>query len=209
MTPLLLLLSLAPARAGTDQVHSSDSGIVMRPDTTVVDRRLSTGAIENLVTVYVDAGAFVKGLMPTAPLALPKPPEGLLSTAPSFPPTGQLVLSNEHADTAVVSVNGTEIGTVHALNEAVLHSVRSGCYDITWAYRDASSFHQQICTVATAQTPFPGGPSAAKYLDQGRPDRTEPQWRLVPLDQDQDQDQDPSTKQRASPAEPAVIDTEE
>lgn len=183
---LTLLLLLANAQAASDQVHSTDSGIVMRPDTYVVDTRLSTGSLENLTKVYVDADAFIRGLMPKAPPLTPKPPEGSLSTAPSFPPTGHLVLNNERMDASVVAVNGTEIGEVHALTEAVLHGVKSGCYEVAWSYRDDSRHTEQVCSVAAVRAPNPGGPSAAIYLEQGRPDRTEPEWRFGPPDRDHD-----------------------
>lgn len=183
---LSLLLLLGPAQAASDQASSIPNGIVIRPDTYVVDTRFSTGAIENLTKVYVDPDAFVQGLMPAAPPQVPTPPAGSASTAPSFPPTGHLVLVNEHLDEAVVSVNGTRLGEVHALTEVVLHGVRSGCYDVTWAYNDDYSYTKQACSVASVRAPFPGGPSATAWLESGRPTRTEPEWRFGPPDRDKD-----------------------
>ncbi|MCK6507976.1 OmpA family protein [Myxococcota bacterium] len=202
MSASLLLLLIGTAQAGNDQANSITHGIAVRPDTFVVDTRLSTGPVENLTKLYVDAASFVQGLMPKAPLPSPVP-AGTTATAPSFPGTGHLLLLNEHLDEAVLSVNGTKVGEVHALTHAIIHDVKSGCYEIGWALNDDYEYTTQACTVASVRPAFPGGPASAAWLETGRPERTEPEWRFGPPDQDKDGLPDSEDE---CPAEPGSAD---
>lgn|GEM_PF-3099822 len=182
---LTLLLLLAPAQASTPASSTTD-GIVMRPDTYEVDAKMSAGRLENFFKVFVDPDGFADGLVPTAPPDLPRPPAGQPATGPSFPPKGQLVLINDRVGEATYTIGGTEVGVIKSLTEAVVHDVRTGCYDVTRAYMDDHVQTDRVCTVATVRTPFPGGPSAAVWLDEPRPARDEPAWRYGPPDQDKD-----------------------
>lgn len=187
--PLSLLLLAAPcllsapAAASETGINSVSDGIVLRPDTYVVDTRMSQGEAVNFTELYLDPASIAATLLP---YSAPKVPVGPSTTAPSFPPTGDLLLVNERLSETEVTVSDTKIGLVHALTEAVLHDVRYGCYQVTWAYPDDSSFTEELCTVPQVRPPFPGGPTAAIYLEEGRPDRSEPEWRYGPPDRDRD-----------------------
>jgi len=182
--PLLLLLA-APALAATG-VNFTEDGIVLRPDTYVVDTRFSTGTAENFVELYVDPESLADTLKPASPPPMPEGPKGVMTTAPSFPPKGSLLLVNKRLTETDVTISGVTVGRVHALTEASISGVRTGCYEVNWAYPDDSDYTEQICTVASVRPANPGGPSAAIYLEEGRPDRTEPEWRYGPPDRDKD-----------------------
>lgn len=176
---LPLLILLARPSFAADQTTSATAGVHLRPDTFVVDTRLSTGAVENMTRLYVDADAFVASLAPSAPAA---------ASGESGPRalTGHLHLINRHMDEAIVSLNGAKVGHVHALTEAAVRGAPSGCYSVEWEYRDDYVLKEQVCTVAELRTASPGGPAAAMYLETGRPSRNEPEWRFGPSDKDKD-----------------------
>ncbi|RME24327.1 MAG: OmpA family protein, partial [Deltaproteobacteria bacterium] len=164
----------------------TEDGIVLRPDTYVVDTRFSTGTAENFVELYVDPETLPTSLTPSSPPPMPEGPKGAMTTAPSFPPTGSLLLVNKRLTKTDVTISGVTVGRIHPLTEASIHGVRWGCYEVTWAYPDDSSATEQVCTVASLRPANPGGPSAAVYLEEGRPDRDEPEWRYGPPDRDRD-----------------------
>jgi len=193
IVPLLILLA-RPSLA-EDQTTSATAGVHLRPDTFVVDTRLSQGAVENMTRLYVDADAFVAALKPSAPA-----PVATGTGARAL--TGHLHLVNRHMDEAVVKVNGTSVGHVHALTEAAVRGAPIGCYDVSWEYRDDYVATEQVCTVDELRTASPGGPAAAMYLETGRPARTEPPWRYGPADKDRDgvADTDDECPAEAGPA---------
>ncbi|MCB9780739.1 MAG: OmpA family protein [Alphaproteobacteria bacterium] len=204
MSAMLLLLPAAltlPAHANSTHVTSVDNGIVLRPDTYLVDTRNSAPPVENFTDVYVDPMTLAERLKPAAPPAAPTPPAGQPASAPSFPPKGVLPIINKRLGEATITVNDIEIGQVHSLTEAALHDVKWGCYDVQFAYEDDSVHKEQLCTTSTWRTPFPGGPDAAKYLEDGRPARSEAAWMWGPPDRDHDgiADQDDECPAEAGP----------
>ncbi len=202
--PMLLLLAHAsPAFAGSQVINSVDNGIVIRPDTYVVDTRFSLPPVENFFELYVDPVGLSASLQPASPPAMPDGPKGAMTTGPSFPPSGNLLLINEHMSKAVVTVSGTKVGLVQPLTEAVVHGVKSGCYQVNWAFPDDYDFTEEVCTTVSTRAPFPGGPTAAIYLEEGRPDRNEPEWRYGPPDRDKDgvADADDECPSEPGPAE--------
>ena len=153
MRPLLALLLLFGLSAA-----ASDSSVPLRPLTYPLDGKLSEGPVAHFRALYVDPAAFVAGLKPVAPPAMPSEavantPGGVAATAINTPPTGNLLVLNDRGSPAEVSVNGVKVGQIGPYVYGVIGPVLSGSYAVMITWPNGLSL---TLNVPTSNGPAPG-----------------------------------------------------
>lgn len=144
MLPLMLL-----TLAGAPDVK-------VRPDTYQESPALTAGPVEHFRQLLVDPAAPARDLVPFAPhtaaLAADQP-----ATAVFAPPTGELVLPNEHSAWARVRVGDMDIGILGPLTSGVLHDMKSGVYTVTMTYPNGFTLTEMVPTTPSSAPPAPSG----------------------------------------------------
>lgn len=134
---------------------ASSPDLKVRPDTYQPSPGLTTGAIEQFRQLLVDPAAPAANLVPFAPLqaslAADQPASAVFS-----PPTGDLVIANEHSAWARVRVGDMDIGILGPLTSGTLHDMKSGVYTVTMTYPNGFTLTEMVGTRPGAPQPSGG-----------------------------------------------------
>ena len=79
------------------------------------------------------------------------------ATAVFAPPTGELVLPNEHSAWARVRVGDMDIGILGPLTSGVVHEMKSGVYTVTMTYPNGFTLTEMVPTTPSSAPPAPSG----------------------------------------------------
>jgi len=151
---------------GAASPELADPALPSRPLTYPMNTQLTEGAIENFRSLYVDPAGVAKLLQPIGK------PKGISGKAEADLPVPNFTMS-----WAEISINGNKIGVMGPLTHGVIHGVRPGSYEVSYALPNGFVSKKRIDTRDIAQgSLFPGNTAAKAVYEKG----VEPLWSANP-----------------------------